>query len=257
MHYDVILLSLQWRIICQTMKRFLIFVMLFLAAASTLAAQDIIQTRKGALIEATAVIFGPSRISYKLYSEPSGEMYFIDTDQVAKIYFENGEKMDLLVSSSMGDSKYYSNLRHYFNPSQYVPMQGDPYNPTLMGVTSFIIPGLGQCLEGEWGTGALMLIGEASLAYMVYASLQTQNKVYEDTGQSSQTVQVRVHATVGTVFAVAGLLALNSFSAYDAVRIAKVKNMHHQSLTVAPDLGFVETPAGLSAAPSLSLRINF
>ena len=190
-----------------------------------LNAQDIIVTRGGQTIEATGVIFGPSRISYNLYSDPAGALLSIDTDQVSRIYFENGEKLDL-VSPASTESRHYSDLRNLYDPNHYRPQPGDTYNPALLGIVSFVIPGLGQMLEGEWGTGALYLAGAASLYYFTFSTLKRDYKIID--GEMSQIVKGSLKPTIGTALGVAGIIALNTFSYMDAVRIAKVKNMHFQ-----------------------------
>lgn len=207
------------------MRYRILVVALLLLVSTALNAQDIIVTRKGQTIEATGVIFGPSRISYNLYSDPAGPLLSIDTDQVSRIYFENGEKLDL-VSSSAQLSGYYTDLRKHYDPDDYIPQQSDPYNPDLLGIVSFVVPGLGQILEGEWGTGALYLAGAASMYYVTFATLKRDYKVID--GEMSQVVKGSLKPTIGTALGIAGIIALNTFSYMDAVRIAKVKNMYFQ-----------------------------
>lgn len=221
------------------MKRILLIVLAILALAGGKAgAQDIIHTKKGENIQATAVIFGPSQISYHLYSDPTGPMQFIETSKVATIYFENGEKMKLTEDNSnvaLGTNNYYS-LRYKYNPRDYQPQRGDAYNPALMGVASFLIPGLGQILEGEWGTGLIYMAGDAALLFATVSSLKNDYKVFDNgLGTGSQTVQASKTVTAGTLFCLAGAVALSAFSAYDAVRIAKVKNLHIRGFSIQYD----------------------
>ncbi len=221
------------------MKRLLIIVLAVLALAGREAcAQDIIHTKKGENILATAVIFGPSQVSYRLYEDPTGPMQFIETSKVETIYFENGEKMKLTQDDaevSKGTNSFYR-LRDKYNPRDYQPQPGDAYNPALMGVASFIIPGLGQILEGEWGTGLIYMAGDAAMIALTVASLKNNYKIYESgLGTDSQIIQANKQVTIGTVFCLAGAVALSAFSAYDAVRIAKVKNLHVRGFSVQYD----------------------
>ena len=218
------------------MKRLLtiLFAMLALAGGEA-CAQDIIHTKKGETILATAVIFGPSQISYHLYEDPTGPMQFIATDKVATIYYENGEKMKLSSDNEIpksGTNSYYL-LRNKYDPRDYEPQAGDAYNPALMGLASFIIPGLGQILEGEWGTGLIYMAGDAAMVALTIASLKNDYKIYDSgLGTESQVVQASKQVTIGTVFCLAGAVAISAFSAYDAVRIAKVKNLHVRGLSL-------------------------
>ena len=218
------------------MKRLLTIVLAVLALAGREAcAQDIIHTKKGETILATAVIFGPSQISYHLYEDPTGPMQFIATDKVSTIYFENGEKMKLTddnVIPRSGTSSYYL-LRNKYDPRQYEPQPGDAYNPALMGLASFIVPGLGQILEGEWGTGLIYMAGDAAMIALTVVSLKNNYKIYESgLGTDSQIIQANKQVTIGTVFCLAGAVAISALSAYDAVRIAKVKNLHIRGLSL-------------------------
>lgn len=221
------------------MKRPLIIILVLLALAGREAcAQDIIHTKKGENILATAVIFGPSQISYRLYVDPTGPMQFIETSKVETIYFQNGEKMKLTEDGTeyaLGTNNYYR-LRDKYNPRDYQPQPGDAYNPALMGVASFLIPGLGQILEGEWGTGLIYMAGDAALLFATVSSLKNDYKVYDSgLGTGSQVVQATKTVTAGTIFCLAGAVALSAFSAYDAVRIAKVKNLHIRGFSVQYD----------------------
>lgn len=225
------------------MKIFFTSLLIFVSVSA--AAQDFITMRDGRSIEATDVIFGPSRISYHLYSDPTGPMLFIDTAEVEAIYYENGEKQvvhDRTAELRPGMS--YADIKDLYDYKAYVPQPGDRYSPELMGFAS-LIPGLGQCLEGEWGTGVLLFLGDAACWYTAFQTLKVRDDILED-----GTAVHSVKPTLGTVFFAGCALAIEGFAIFDAVRIAKVKNMYYR---VEPSLA--ATPAGNSAG--LSLRVNF
>ena len=228
------------------MKRLLTVLFAILALAGGEAcAQDYIYTAKGQVIEATDVIFGPARISYHLYSDPTGPMLFIDTAEVEAIYYENGEKQvvhDRRAELRPGMS--YADIKDLYDYKAYVPQPGDRYSPELMGFAS-ISPGLGQCLEGEWGTGVLLFLGDAACWYTAFQTLKVRDDILED-----GTAVHSVKPTLGTVFFAGCALAIQGFAIFDAVRIAKVKNMYYR---VEPSL--TATPAGNSAG--LSLHVAF
>ena len=62
--------------------------------------------------------------------------------------------------------------------------------------------------------------------YVTFATLKRDYKVID--GEMSQVVKGSLKPTIGTALGIAGIIALNTFSYMDAVRIAKVKNMHFQ-----------------------------
>ena len=208
------------------MKRLLTVLFAILALAGGEAcAQDYIYTAKGQVIEATDVIFGPSRISYRLYSDPTGPMLFIDTAEVEAIYYENGEKQVVHDRrAELRPGMNYADIKDLYDYKAYVPQPGDRYSPELMGFAS-IIPGLGQCLEGEWGTGVLLFLGDAACWYTAFQTLKVRDDILED-----GTAVHSVKPTLGTVFFAGCALAIEGFAIFDAVRIARVKNMYMQDL---------------------------
>ena len=224
--------------------------------------------RGGEVIEATDVIFGPSRVSYKLFSEPSGSMYFVDTDRVARIYFENGQTMNLLPSPVLtsGRRVSYSELKNYYNYKFYQPQAADPYDPVWLGVASGIVPGLGQCLEGEWGTGILMFLGSSAAIYTTAKTFRIRDYSTEDLREVHE-----VQVSLGSLFFLGCAVALDALSVIDAVKIAKVKNMYYQdirepltaaSLHLEPFFALTTTPATPSGAAGkavsgLSLKLDF
>ena len=248
------------------MKKFFTSLLIFVSVSA--AAQDFITMRDGRSIEATDVIFGPSRISYHLYSDPTGPMLFIDTAEVEAIYYENGEKQvvhDRRAELRPGMS--YADIKDLYDFKAYVPQPGDRYSPELMGFAS-IIPGLGQCLEGEWGTGVLLFLGDAACWYTAFQTLKVRDDILED-----GTAVHSVKPTLGTVFFAGCALAIEGFAIFDAIRIARVKNMYMQdlrrrttavgsaTLLIEPFLATTSS-ATLSGTPStavsgLTLRLSF
>lgn len=233
------------------MKKLLTILFAVLALAGWEAcAQDFITTRKGKTIEATDVIFGPSKISYRLYKDPTGPMQFIDTAEVEAIYYENGQKQLLHDrKAELKPGMRYSEIQDLYDYKAYLPEAGDMYNYQMMGFAS-IIPGLGQCLEGEWGTGLLLFLGDAACWFTAIQTLKVRDDLLED-----GTVVHSVKPTIGTVFFAGCALAIQGFAIFDATRVAKVKNMYYQDLRRRKtDVA----SATVSVAPyGLALRLTF
>lgn len=237
------------------MKRLLLIILAVLALAGREAcAQDYIYTAKGQVIEATDVIFGPSKISYHLYSDAVGPMLSIDTSDVKMIMYENGEKLDLRPRKGQPTPGLkYPDIKDYYNYKEYVREQGDPYNPPLLGLASFLLPGLGQIIEDEWFTGLLFFGGSLAMDYVTLSTIKTS---YDVTGEDeSQVIVKTLNVSWGTVIALAGSIALRAFAASDAVKIAKVKNMYIKDMQLQPNLSYV--PGTAAPAPGLSLRLYF
>jgi len=104
---------------------------------------------------------------------------------------------------------------------------GDPYNPSVSGLTSFFIPGLGQMLSGEVGRGFGFLsgyLGSMTVSFVGLASFihnMDTDEVHHkeaDIGKAYTGLLIMIFGVIGTVF-------INLDSIVDAVRVAKVNNL--------------------------------
>ena len=160
----------------------------------------------------------------------------------------------------------YKDIAGSYNPRSYREKIDDPYIPAVSGIASFFIPGLGQCIDGEWGRGlgiftvnvglGVLELTEASLMFYYAAD---GSRYYRDNGMTS----AKSNALFGASFCAALLtsaahLAFNIWNICDAVNIAKVKNMYYQDLRVTPQVAFAPTvSSSLQPTAGLSLTLNF
>ena len=162
------------------------------------------------------------------------------------------------------DAQCYSLNKLKYDPRLYVMEWGDPYNPALSGVCSFLIPGLGQVVAGETGRGLaffggyvgcaiVMEVGVAQLAYSV------NNYEYGTYGGSPG-------AGVGTMLIGAGgMLAVSIWSIVDAVNVAKVNNMYIRDmrktsslkLELAPYVTQISINNKLTTPVGMTMRVTF
>lgn len=150
---------------------------------------------------------------------------------------------------SAAPKKKYRELKQIYKPSDYVPSDADPYNPTLAGVLS-VIPGVGQMVCGEIVRGGIILVGAAVIGIgtpvaAIMSILSTPAKVL-------------------TYVGMAGFVALDVFSIIDAVKIAKVKNLYAQDLSsssvelnLMPSLDYIPSANGATATLGLTLALSF
>lgn len=180
----------------------------------------------------------------------------------------------------------YRDISGYYDPHDYVEAPGDPYIPVLSGLASFFIPGLGQCIDGEWGRGigvvatnvafgVLEFVEACTLFYTAEESTQAYKNAYF-TGSYNYSSRARLDRANGmfgaafgaTLLTMAAQTAFNVWNICDAVNIAKVKNMYyHDSLArsyasldmqLAPQLAFAPTANGtLQPTAGLSLKVSF
>lgn len=169
----------------------------------------------------------------------------------------------------------YKDLKGLYNPKEYIPESTDPYSRGWAGVASFVIPGLGQVIDGEVGRGLLFFGGNVALNIVARGQLQrfSDSVVTDSSGQvTGYKDEAAARSSARNVILIgASALALNIWSIVDAVRVAKVKNMYTQDLrrqrsSVDFDFApfFTYAPSELTASGSsltptagMSLRVSF
>jgi hypothetical protein len=119
----------------------------------------------------------------------------------------------LLISLSVTNAQYKVNKKKY-NYRTYSYQPDDPYNPTVMGAASLVIPGFGQILEGENGRGIAFFCANLSL---IIIKRVERNKL-SDFRDFPKWVDVRNSLNIGKA-------AIHLWSAIDAARVAKVNNL--------------------------------
>ena len=240
-------------------------------------AQDLITTKSGDDIEAKVLEVTQTEVKYKRYSNLEGPVFTLSKSDVLMVRYENGEKDIFTTTDSPSAASSFSNnapayvpntskevhvgmryseYKHYYNPKEYIPQKGDTFSRGLAGVASFFIPGLGQCIDGEWGRGLAFFGGNILMNLALYSTY----RVDDYTGQYV--------ASSGTLPMLIAVLAYDIWSISDAVRVAKIKNMFYQDIRgqrAALDLKlepfFAYTPTGsvngFKPAAGLSLRLAF
>ena len=241
------------------MKRIALLVILAFAACATANAQDIINYRNGTSIKAKVVEVTAYEIRFKKIENPNGPLYIESVDNIQSIVYENGiiERYNepLQQFYAYDFNVPYSEIAGLYDTHMYQPSPGDPYSPAWSGVASFFIPGLGQCITGEWGRGLGFLAANIGLDVL---------ELWEINHLDSRNSAPFGGAFLATVLA---QCALNIWGISDAVHIAKVKNMYFQDagslasnveMKLQPSFGLVRDGNGSTAfAPGLSLSFSF
>ena len=247
------------------------------AAAITASAQDIITTRRGEEIQAKVLEVSPSKVTYKRASNPDGPTYSIYASDILIIRYENGDKDIFDDSLSYGytaspyqpiasDGLRYRDYRKLYNPRMYIRQYSDPYSPAWSGIASAVIPGFGQAICEEWGRGTCFFLGSIALEVLAVTTSEGNYYGYDYLDFDSDLYNLEV--SPAGLFGLAGV-ALYIWSICDAVRVAKVKNMHYQDLLnrqssgldikLEPFLASTPSPSapGFTSAAGLSLKVSF
>lgn len=118
-----------------------------------------------------------------------------------------------LISVSAINAQYRINKNKY-DYHTYSYEFGDPYNPSVMGFASLIVPGFGQMLSGEGGRGIAFFCGNLSLIVIKRVSFFT------GWGSSKFENYMKLNSVIRI-----GKIGIHAWSAFDASRIAKVNNL--------------------------------
>ena len=171
-----------------------------------------------------------------------------------------------IAAASAGAQTKYKDIRHLYDVKDYFESEDDVYSPSVAGFISFLLPGFGQIFEDEWerglgiiavnlGCGVTEWLGCAMTIY----TLEEGQSYYRDYGyQSSALNRKAVYCLGGTLLIASAHLVFNVWNVYDAIRIAKVKNLYYRDISLEPHFAFTPTPAtGFQPAPGLSLKLSF
>lgn len=166
----------------------------------------------------------------------------------------------------------YRQYKKYYKASDYVSMPQDRYSPVVGGVCSFLIPGLGQMINGDVGRGFKFFgcAAASSLVMIIGSSIYTPVTDYYSSGNYSYSntyYQLSTGGTILVLVGVAGMLATDIWAIIDGIQHAKIKNMYMRDIRGLSSLDIRLNPYiasvagagghGVSPAVGLSLNVTF
>ena len=230
------------------MKRILIILSALFVCAATASAQDVITKKNGEDIKAKVLEIDNSNVKYKLFDEPNGVTYTMPKSQILMIRYESGRN-EVFNTASAPNYGYgvtnrepadgirvgmkYKELKHIYHYQDWYSGLGDKHNPALMGVCSWLIPGLGQMISGEVGRGFGWLGGAVGCSVLMGIGAGVNAGAYYYDGYDYYYDEGT--AIAGSVLLLAGSLALLTVdicAIVDACRVAKVRNMYEMSFSI-------------------------
>lgn len=188
-------------------------------------------------------------------------LFFMGSMMAQEIVIKKNNTPKPRISAAVTEGMRYRDFDDLYNYRKYKPQPDDPYNPTLAGVASFLIPGLGQGLCDEWGRGLAFFAGHALFA-LCFCNSEAIGTAFDnfEAGEASG----RNISTLATGIAL--WLAYDIWNTVDAIHVAKIKNLYYQDLkgrqayiqmNVSPCLTYVRTPDTNAPVMGLSLNIGF
>ncbi len=244
-------------------------------------AQDLITKVDGEEILSKVMEVSDREIKYKRWDNLEGPIYTMSKSKIRTVVYENGYEevmrqapvSDVFESGAVRPGMKYREYRKLYNPQDYAAMPGDRYNPLLGGVCSWLIPGLGQMVNGEVGRGFGYLGASFGCYIAAYSgTLLVLTSIDDDAAYSPPAQHYnRSQQVAGTVLMMAGAfawIAVNICSIVDGVRVAKIKNMYERdvrdmasvSLRLEPYLATTYGMApnsNIPVAAGASLKIRF
>ena len=161
--------------------------------------------------------------------------------------------LGVFLISTCAISQYSVNKTKY-DYRTYMPQVGDPYNTADAGLTSFLIPGLGQIISGETGRGLAFLGGYVICSVLYLAGILS---IYFNNGPSES--GLGLIAGGGLV-----LLSIQIWSIVDAIRVAKVNNLAFRDknkssclIKIQPYIGSINYYSSTKPVTGLSFKFSF
>lgn len=194
-------------------------------------AQDLIEKKSGDVIECKIVSSNGDKVRFFMNHDPnyayslnkseiqmirysSGEVVSVNTpSQCSALKMENGTQK-MAADMSIVPYMSYRQLRRIYDFREYERSYMDRFNPGWVGLASFLLPGLGECICDEWGRGLGKFFGVAACSTAGTLFLTS----YTGTGIACATIFY------------AAALSLDIWSIIDARRISKVRNMYESDM---------------------------
>lgn len=143
-------------------------------------------------------------------------------------------------------------LIYRYGDMPYQKMAGDRHDVVGSAVASAFIPGLGECLNGEWGRGmakfgfGVLALSGAGASVALFAR---DRDYYTAAG-------IAMLLVFGSA-----VVAVDVWSVLDAIKIAKVKNLYERdnpvSLSVMPSFNVVDFGGSRKGVAGVSLALTF
>ena len=202
----------------------LITIISFSVSAQNGNMEDVVYLKNGSIIHGTIIEQVPNESLKVKTKDGSVFVYKItEVDKMTKEQIAN-------TSGNSGNNNYsgnqytniavpsYKQLKMNYNPHMYMPQLGDPYNPAVSGLCSWLIPGLGQMISGETGRGLGFLGGYFGCYLVVGIGSAAVTTSYDNSSVATGGLLMLV--------GVVGMITVDIWSIVDAVHVAKVKDMY-------------------------------
>lgn len=105
------------------MKKFQLLLVLLFCSTVCLVAQDKIYRQNGKIVEAKIIEVGSAEIKYRVFNDPNGPIYVLETDRIKKIVYENG-KEERFEDNLKDPERYAGQLKKAIKLNFFSPLYG-------------------------------------------------------------------------------------------------------------------------------------
>lgn len=236
------------------MKKIFIIISVLLFNIINISAQCVITKKDGSRVEGNVLEVDNKVVKYRLSDDIDAKVYILRKSEVLMITDEGG---NVDVISEMK----YKDLKRIYDYRKWNKSSADRYSPALMGLCSFIVPGLGQVVCGEAGRGVGLFVGTVGSAAVAALGANMYTKYTNDHSVNTGYYGVGLYMMM---LGAASLLTVDICAIVDARRVAKVKNMYDQawkkhgcSLELHPDVNYIRIADGYKPTAGLTLALKF
>jgi hypothetical protein len=178
----------------------------------------------------------------------------------------------LMLICSVVNAQYAVNKTKY-DYRTYEYEAEDPYRPVVAGLSSFLFPGLGQMISGEFDRGLNFLGGYVGCLgiYFGYTLIKSSMEGMFLFSTGSSGVYVLLGEAVDSkpeleplILLVLGLAVVDIWAVVDAIRVAKVNNLawrdKHKTgvkIDIQPNVNYFQTNDKINARMGLRIKLHF
>lgn len=211
------------------MKRLLFLFAFWFLMLVPMNAQDLIAKLSGEVIECRVVSSDGDKVRYVLKHDPF-YTYSLKKSEIQMIRYASGKVVNVNELSQPRAQKReaemsivpymnYRQLKRIYDFRDYERSYMDRFNLGWVGLASFLLPGLGECICDEWGRGLGKFVGAAACT--------TAGTLF--TMASYTDAEWGADIAFAVIF-YAAALSFDIWSIVDATRISKVRNMYESDM---------------------------
>ena len=207
------------------------------------------------IIIVAALLLGSSMTAHAQVKDANRgilEAEMVGNSDIVAVTMEDGTKTIYRPATLHWDEDPVFSYRHCkgrYDKGDYFHSPLDPYIPLAAGLLGIVCPGLGHVYDGEvlrsvgYFYGTILGVGLTS----TFLSAADQERYDPQYGYIPYTNNT--YTTLGTICAV-GTIAFYVWSVFDAVKVAKVKDLYFRDLVGSPDGLSLHVRPSLGFAPS-------